>query len=165
MPHKQNHRTTMEPERTKKVIAICPELGPAWPGGQHLSRLDWKLPLLLWDVRISTQIEDCTLLDTIKQHEKEPKGLCMLQLFLTIASLFLNSDGVLISWGLPWQSGKESASQCRNTREKGLIPGSGRSPQVGNSNPLQYSCLGNSTDRGDWWDTVHGVTKSQTRLS
>ena len=45
------------------------------------------------------------------------------------------------------------------------IPGSGRSPGKGNGNPLQYSCLGNSVDRGAWRATVHGVTKSQTRLS
>ena len=40
----------------------------------------------------------------------------------------------------------------------------GRSPGERNGNPLQYSCLKNSTDRGAWWATVHGVTKSQTRL-
>ena len=41
----------------------------------------------------------------------------------------------------------------------------GRSPREANGNPLQYSCLKNSMDRGAWWATVHGVTKSQTRLS
>ena len=40
-----------------------------------------------------------------------------------------------------------------------LIPGLGRPPGVGNSNPLQYSCLENSMDRGVWWATVHEVTK------
>ena len=44
----------------------------------------------------------------------------------------------------------------------GSIPGSGRSP---GGNPLQYSCLENFIDRGAWLATVHGVTKSQTRLS
>ena len=39
------------------------------------------------------------------------------------------------------------------------------SPGEGNGNPLQYSCLENPMDRGAWWDTVHGITKSQTRLS
>ena len=39
------------------------------------------------------------------------------------------------------------------------------SPGEGNGNPLQYSCLGNPMDGGAWWATVHGVTKSQTRLS
>ena len=42
------------------------------------------------------------------------------------------------------------------------IPGSGRSPGGGNGNPLQYSCLENSMDRGAWWDTVSGVTNSRT---
>ena len=49
--------------------------------------------------------------------------------------------------------------------DPGLIPGSGRSPGEGNSNPLQYSCLENPMDRGAWWATVHGVAKSRTRLS
>ena len=43
-----------------------------------------------------------------------------------------------------------------------LIPGSGRSPGVGNGNPFQYSCLENLMDRGAWWVTVHGAAKSQT---
>ena len=47
----------------------------------------------------------------------------------------------------------------------GLIPKSGRSPGVGNGNLLQYSCLENSIDRGAWWATLLGVTKSQTWLS
>ena len=46
-----------------------------------------------------------------------------------------------------------------------LIPGSGRSPGEGNGNPLQYSCLENSMDRGTWWATVHGAAKSWTWLS
>ena len=45
------------------------------------------------------------------------------------------------------------------------IPGSGRSPGIGDDNPLQYSCLENPMDRGTWRVTVHGVTKSQTSLS
>ena len=47
----------------------------------------------------------------------------------------------------------------------GLIPGSGRSPGEGNGNPLQYSFLENPMDGRAWWATVHGVSKSQTRLS
>ena len=58
--------------------------------------------------------------------------------------------------------GKESA--C-NAGDLGSILGSGRSPGEGRGNPLQYSCLENSMDRGAWQDTVHGVTKSQTQLS
>ena len=47
-------------------------------------------------------------------------------------------------------------------RDMGLIPGLGRSPGGGHGNPLQYSCLENPMDRGAWWATVHGVTKSWT---
>ena len=49
--------------------------------------------------------------------------------------------------------------------DAGSIPGSGRSPGEGNGNPLQYSCLENSMDREAWRATLHGVIKSQTRLS
>ena len=51
-----------------------------------------------------------------------------------------------------------------NAGDEGLIPGLGRFPGGGNGNPLQYSCVENSMDRGAWRVTVHGVTKSQTRL-
>ena len=50
-------------------------------------------------------------------------------------------------------------------RDVGLIPGSGRSPGVGNGNLLQYSCLDNSIIRGAWQAILHGVTKSQMLLS
>ena len=53
--------------------------------------------------------------------------------------------------------GKESAY---NAGDPGLIPGMGRSPGVGNGNPLPYPCLGNPTDREAWWVTIHGVAKS-----
>ena len=65
--------------------------------------------------------------------------------------------------GFPGGSdGKESA--C-NAGDPGLIPESGRSPGEGNGYPLQYFCLENPMDRRAWWATVHGVSKSQTRLS
>ena len=49
-----------------------------------------------------------------------------------------------------------------DSRDLGLIPGSGRSLGVGNSNPLQDSCLENPMDRGAWWATIHETAKSQT---
>ena len=52
-----------------------------------------------------------------------------------------------------------------DTRNMGLIPGSGRSPEEGHSNPLHYSCLGNSMDEGPWQATVHGVTKESDILN
>ena len=67
--------------------------------------------------------------------------------------------------GLPrWRSGKESACHS-DARDAGSILGSGRSSREGHGNPLQYSCLENSMDRGAWRATVYGVAKSQTRLS
>ena len=63
--------------------------------------------------------------------------------------------------GFPGRSvGKESAYSAGDP-----IPGSGKSPGEGNGNPFQYSCLENPIDGGAWQATVHGVTKSQTRLS
>ena len=52
-----------------------------------------------------------------------------------------------------------------DTGDASLIPGSGRSLGGGNGNPLQYYRLENAVDRGAWWATVHGVTKSWTQLS
>ena len=49
-----------------------------------------------------------------------------------------------------------------NAGDTGFIPGLGRSPGEGNDNTLQDSCLENIMDRGAWWATVHGVTKSWT---
>ena len=51
-----------------------------------------------------------------------------------------------------------------HAEDAGPIPGSGRSPGEGKGNPLQYSCLENSLDRGTWRATVHRVAKSRTRL-
>ena len=60
---------------------------------------------------------------------------------------------------------KNPPANAGDAGDAGSIPGSGRSPGEGNGNPLQYSCLKNSMDRGTWWAAVHGVTKSQTQLS
>ena len=51
---------------------------------------------------------------------------------------------------------KESA--C-NAGDPGSIPGWERSPEEGNGNPLQYSCLENTMDRGAWWATVRGIAR------
>ena len=62
----------------------------------------------------------------------------------------------------PGYSGKESTYQAGNPD---VIPGLGRSPGVGNGNPLQYSYLGNPIDREAWWAVVHRIAKSWTGLS
>ena len=70
---------------------------------------------------------------------------------------YSRSSGVMFPW---WLSGKEFT--C-NAGDQGSIPRLGRSPEEGNGNPLQYSCLGNPMDRGGAWRViVHGVAKSRT---
>ena len=65
--------------------------------------------------------------------------------------------------GLPWWlSSKES--DC-DALDASSVPGSGRPPGGGKSNPLQYSCLGNPMDRRAWGAIVHGVAKDQTQFS
>ena len=62
-------------------------------------------------------------------------------------------------------SGSDGKVSIYNAGDPGLIPGSGRSPGEGNGNPLQQYFLENAMDRRAWQATVHGVTKSWTRLS
>jgi len=79
---------------------------------------------------------------------------------------FLITDSV--SLGFPGGANGRVCLQCGRPRLDpwvGKIPGLGRSPGEGNGNPLQYPCLENSMDWEAWQATVHGVTKSWTRLS
>ena len=60
---------------------------------------------------------------------------------------------------------KNLPANTRHIGDTGSIPGSGRSAGEGNGNPPQYSCLRSPMDREAWWAPVHGVPKSETRLS
>ena len=57
---------------------------------------------------------------------------------------------------------KNLPANAGEARDSGSIPGLGRSPGIGNDNPLQYSSLENSMDRGAWWATVHGFQRLDT---
>ena len=57
---------------------------------------------------------------------------------------------------------KNPPANARDIRDAGSIPRLGSYPRGGHGNPLQYSCLENPMDRGAWWATVLGVTKSRT---
>ena len=72
--------------------------------------------------------------------------------------------GGLFTTELPWgfSGGSDGKEFACNAGDLGSILGSKRSSREGNGNPLQYSCLENSMDRGAWWATVHGVAKSWT---
>ena len=65
-----------------------------------------------------------------------------------------------VSVGLPGGSDGKESTHC--VGDLGLIPGSGRFLGEGKGYPVQYSCLENSMDRGNWKATVHRITKSQT---
>ena len=72
---------------------------------------------------------------------------------------------MLLAYLLPrltWLSGKEFACSAEAAGDSGLISGLGRYPEEGDGNPLQYSCLENSMDRGACRAAVHRVPKSQT---
>ena len=78
-----------------------------------------------------------------------------------IAEIFhLNIVSAEVSWRFPGGAVvKKLPANTGDAGDTGSIPGSGRSPGGGNGNPLQYSCLENSMDRGAWWATVHEVIK------
>ena len=104
-------------------------------------------PLILTNLGLNQLNQLDVLVSHIHNIEKIPLEEVMAPVFL----------------GLPWWlSGKESVCNAGNV---GLIPELGRSPAGGHGNPLQYSCLENSMNRGSWQATyIYGVTKSQTGL-
>ena len=89
--------------------------------------------------------------------------------FNTILEFFPLNSYTLLNWfitkcwicGLSWWLMVKDPPA--NAGDVGSIPGSGRSPGEGNGNPLQYSCLGNPTDRGAWRAAVQGVAKELDR--
>ena len=66
--------------------------------------------------------------------------------------MYMASQVVLVVKKLP--------ASARDKRDLGSIPESGRCPGGGHGNPLQYSCLENTMDRGAWWAIVHGVSET-----
>ena len=83
----------------------------------------------------------------------------------------LETTTTLLNWLYPNRTSqvgllvKNLPANAGDVRDTGLVPGLGRSPEDGNGNPLQHSCLGNPMDRGAWWAPVHMVAKNQTGLS
>ena len=69
-------------------------------------------------------------------------------------------DQVSICQKLDFPNGLDGKESACIVGDLGSIPGSGRLPEEGNGNRLQYSCLKNSMGRGTWWATVHGVARS-----
>ena len=80
-------------------------------------------------------------------------------------SLYLGFSHLIGAIIMGFSGGSDGEESACNTEDKSFIPGSGRSPGEGHGYSLLYSCLENSMDRGAWWATVHGVTKSWMILS
>ena len=116
----------------------------------------WRPCLHFSEVRIRTPIADnidrFSIEDTA--HKNRP---ALVQLTLGMQCVFLLP--------LDFPSGSVVKNLPASAGDMGFIPRLERFPGVGNGNPLQYSCLENSMDRGVWWATVHGVAKSQIWLS
>ena len=104
-----------------------------------------------------------------RSHLEVPSQMNLEIMFneLLVYSMTQSSGHIKLSLGLILSQDFPGGSDSKMFAYNGLdwILGSGRSPGEENSNPLQYSCLENPMDERAWQATVHGVTKSQTRLS
>ena len=89
----------------------------------------------------------------------------------TTSRLLLRTDytaqGTLLRalWRPKWEGIQKRRDTVGDTEDAGSIPGSEKSPEEGNGNPLPFSCLENPTDRGAWRVTAQGVAKHQTQYS
>ena len=88
----------------------------------------------------------------------------MLKKTQTTQSVFNDIRKWLLCHFIGFPGGSDGEESAYNAGDLGSVPGLGRSAGEGNGYPLHYSFLENPMDRGAWWATIHGVTKSQTRL-
>ena len=141
-------------------LTLCNPMYCSLPG----SSVHWILQtrILEWVVmsssRASSRPTDWTLIFYVYLHW-QVDSLPLVPPGESLDILVLRCKYVLLQSVCGSSDSKESA--C-NAGDPGLIPGSGRSPEEGNSFPLQYSCLENPMGRGALWVTVHEVTKSHT---
>ena len=86
-------------------------------------------------------------------------------LLFLVHRFFQNNFRFRAKWSRKcFPDGSEGKEYAYNAEDLGSIPGFGRSPEEGNGNPLQYSCLENPMDRGAWQATVHGAAKVRHNL-
>ena len=132
---------------------------------------------------LEKQTEGSWLVNSAGEHSMAGELSCLwigsILVYVNIfygASTFITRDNRMFSLYTEDATGFTSEGWCfiggsvvknppANVGDTGSIPELERSPGEGNYNPLQYSCLGNSMNRGAWRTTIHEVTKSQTRLS
>ena len=128
-------------------------------------KCSFKLPqflLLNYSFKYQFYYFICTSLETTTTCMLD--SLCLYSI-LNLFSFIYFSYLVFLHLAMGFPSGSDGKASVYNAGDPGLIPGLGRSTGEGNGSPLQYSCLENPMDRGSWQATVHGVTKSWTRLS
>ena len=107
-----------------------------------------------WNVPFAQHIQACVIVTSVIIHS----------LLLTIIPLGKGDISHLPLY-LYFPNGSVVKNPPANAGDMDSVSGWEDSPGEGNGNPVQYFCLGDPMDRGAWWVTVHGVTKSQTRLS
>ena len=97
------------------------------------------------------------------------KKICFSAVIIKLSNLqretYRHNNNSVLWWRMDFPNGSDSKVSACTAGDPGSIPGLGKSPGEGNGNPLQYPCLKNPMDGGAWEATVHGVTKSWTRLS
>ena len=103
----------------------------------------------------------------IKLHKTTHVSIQLIETWVSISFpellRLIEATTLNLAWDFPGVL--DSKGSACSARDLGLNPGMGRSPGEGNGNPLQYSCLKNSMDRGAWKAIIHAVAKSQTRLN
>ena len=122
----------------------------------HSRVLAWRIPWTREPGRLQSMgSKSWTQLKQLSTHR--PEGICgsIPGNITSLTSGGASQEALVV---------KNPPANAGDVRDASSIPGLGRSPGEGHGNPLQYSCLENPMDRGAWWDTVHGVAKSQTRL-
>ena len=100
--------------------------------------------------------ENLAILKSVTEsHLHSPFCHVRWHIFTSIRNTDTFGGGHSVYTGFPGGCQCSLSANAGDLRDMGLIPGSGRSPEGGHDNPLQYSCLENPMDRGAWWATVH----------
>ena len=119
---------------------------------------------------VSRALHNCPLTSFLKSSIPTLLLFCFIQISYNPPHSFLKDFRLLdtlfylpgLSW---WHNGKETACHFRRLWRLGFDPWVGKIPWSRKWQPLQYTCLENSMERGAWWATVYGVVKGQTQLS
>ena len=148
-PHESQHARPPCPSPTPGVHSDSRPSSQLMPSSHLiLCRPLLLLPPIPPSIRVISN--ESTLRMRVLHHTKH---------YSTLSSLFCIQCTTLYFPG-----GSDDKESVCNAGDLGSIPGLGRSLGGEHGNPLQYSCLENSVDRGTWWDTVRGVTQSQAQL-